>query len=184
MLLFSWIYILLSCFSPQDNWIIHSTGVGPIELGISFEDAKGLIGNLYQISPNEKGGFDLYEDSKKIISIWSKDQDSTIGFIKIYSEKFNCHDGIRVGSTIEEVEKTRMDFFLEMDDISGEAFFAPSEFQKKDGERIESLNLFYFKSPDEDALAEFEYNPEKQAYIASSYNPKGMLNYFLIYKWK
>ena len=69
--------------AAQSNWVISSTGVGDIKLGLKMSDIRAQLGDSCIIKDNDKGGFDIYDETEKLISIWSKRADGTIGFILI-----------------------------------------------------------------------------------------------------
>ncbi len=169
----------------QANWRITATGVGIIELGNSISDTRTQVDATFTTKENERGGFDVYDGTDKLISVWSKRGDGTIGFIKILSDRFHTADGLRTGITIPEVKKIRDDFFLELDEMTEQEYFMPEEFQTSSKEYYSNLNLLYFKSTDGKKLVDkFELDTSTQSLRSTEYRNNGFLEYFYIYQWK
>jgi len=171
--------------SGQSAWVISSTGVGDIKLGLKMTDIRSQLANSYIIKDNEKGGFDIYDEAEKLISVWSKRGDGTIGFILIASSQFQTFDGLRVGLTIPEVSSIRKDFSLTLDDMTSEEYYAPSELQTPDNEFYKYINLLYFKSNNNKRLGEnYEFDELTQSSHTTSFSSDGYLDYFIIYQWQ
>lgn len=179
------LFFAFNSASGQTEWQISSKGVGPVQLGESIEQTRSQVSEKYTTTDNEKNGFDIYDDNKRLISVWSKRTDGTIGFIEITSDKFQTKDGLKAGLTITEVEKLRGDFVLQLDEMSGEAFFKPTELQTPSDEYYSNLNLLYFKSTDgEDLVTNYKYDERSKSLKSISYRKNGVLEYFFIYQWK
>lgn len=183
-LLILFLLISLSKLKAQEKWYIKSNGVGIIELDKPLEKVKSELKEKYTLKNNDNGGFDIYDQKKLIISIWQKNYDKKVGFIKIMSEKFKTIDGIHVGQNINEIVKLRPDFFIEMDEVSGRGYFAPKELQIKGEEYYKSLNLIYFKTLNEKELADYKYSKKSESLRAVKFNQNSEVDYFLIYKWQ
>ena len=171
--------------AAQSNWVISSTGVGDIKLGLKMSDIRAQLGDSCIIKDNDKGGFDIYDETEKLISIWSKRADGNIGFILIVSSQFQTSDGLRVGLTIPEVTIIRNDFSLTLDDMTYEEYFAPNELQTPDDNFYKYLNLLYFKSNNNKRLGDnYEFDESTQSNRSTSFNSDGYLEYFIIYQYQ
>ncbi|MFY0652479.1 MAG: hypothetical protein JXQ96_10620 [Cyclobacteriaceae bacterium] len=169
----------------QNDWKISANGVGIIQLGESIADIRKKVNNQYSTKNNDKDGFDVFFENERLISVWSKRGDGRIGFIKIISNKFLTRDGLRTGLTIPEVEKIRTDFFLELDEMSGQVYFMPKELQTPGEEFYENVNLIYFKSKSgEELVDKFELDEHSKSLRSTNYIKLGFLHYFYIYQWK
>jgi len=177
--------VLTNCAFGQANWRISATGVGPIQLGNSISETRTKVSKAFTTTDNEKDGFDVYNGTNKLISVWSKRGDGNIGFIKITSELFETSDGLRTGLTITEVERIRDDFFFELDEMTGQEYFMPAELQTPSEEFYANLNLLYFKSNNGEKLVDnFEMDEQSQSLRSTKYRINGYLEYFYIYQWR
>ncbi|MGL1886192.1 MAG: hypothetical protein OCD76_06730 [Reichenbachiella sp.] len=181
----SFLILITNYAFGQANWKISAIGVGPIQLGNSISETRAKVGKPFSTRDNEKDGFDVYRGTDKLISIWSKRADRNIGFIKITSELFETTDGLRTGLTITEVEQIRDDFFFELDEMTGQEYFMPTELQTPSEEFYSNLNLLYFKSNSGEKLVDnFELDEQSQSLRSTKYRKNGYLEYFYIYQWR
>ncbi len=174
----------LSISFQYNEWVITPTGLGPIQIDEPLNKVKKSLEPAFDIKSNAKGGFDVYEDNDLLVSVWSKNQDNNIGFIKILSSKYSTRDNLKVNQKISEIEQIRTDFFLELDEVTNEFYFMPLELQSKDSNNWKILNLLYFKSTLNNDSLKFEFNEETQSFRSINYDKNALLDYFLIYKWK
>lgn len=161
---------------------IDAKGAGEIKLGKSYSEVLDKIDEtVYDVSPNDKNGFDIKENGEILISFWSKSQDNTIGFVKVLSDKYQTEKGLKIGDSIEKVRAIYPELKLSFDEMDGEYYFAPDDLQVYDEDKPEVLCLFYVDSKEKNV--DFKLN-EKTNRFESSMEIEGNIKNVLIYKWK
>jgi len=161
---------------------IDAEGAGEIRLGKAYSEVLSKIDEtVYEVSPNDKNGFQIKKDRKIIISFWSKNQDSTIGFVKVLSDSYQTEKGLKVGDSIDKVRTIYPELKLVFDEMDGEYYFAPEDLQVYDKDKPEILCLFYVDTKEKNI--DFEMN-EKTNRFESSMDIEGIIKHVLIYKWK
>ncbi|WP_157637875.1 hypothetical protein [Flexithrix dorotheae] len=105
---------------------ITKDGAGEIKIGNSMSETVKRL-DKFVVKKNAFNGFDVFEEGKLAISFWVKNQEDTIGFIKIFSEKYKTKKGLKVGISLNELKQLRNDFLLNFDEMDYREYFAPPE---------------------------------------------------------
>ena len=105
--------LLTSTLSAQTNWEFNSQRIGNIKFENTISDAKIELNKYFNVEETDFGGFLVYDGKERILTVIAKLNTDEIGAILILTDKFQTHDGLKIGLTIEEIEKFRSDFFLE-----------------------------------------------------------------------
>ena len=166
--------LLTAChISPDDSpeihtekWIINSHGVGNIELGKSIDEIKTKVITEFDILDAKFGGFDIIENDEVLIKV--SPIAGKVAVIDIYSDNFESKNGLKVGLTIEEIERTDETFLAQMDEMNGRVFYAPDELQSSN-----FATFVYFTTPDDSPVWKFE---KKINGTNFKYEPKGEIN--------
>jgi len=123
---------------------IYSKKVGNLNLGTSISAA-----NLYYAVKEHDGEYFLFENEEPIISYWSKNQAEITG-ITVFSKNFQLQNGLRVGSTIEEITKKYDDLLIQKSFISDEELFSIPNGSEK-------LSLIlYLESVDSETIGDYD----------------------------
>lgn len=164
------LFVIISCNSKKTtDDMITTNGVGKIKLGESISELKQKVPDNFTVEAHGKSkfGFDITENGDVLIKIYSGSNEK-IELIEIYSEKFHTENRVKVGITIEELEKIYPDFAPEMDSHNGRVFFKPKELQTSSTQ----LTLF-FAMKDDSIVWKFIKTPNDDWY---DFTPNGDIN--------
>ena len=170
---------LTSMLSAQTNWEFNSQRVGNIKFENTISDAKIELNKYFNVEETDFGGFLVYDGKERILTVIAKLNTDEIGAILILTDKFQTQNGLKIGLTIEEIEKFRSDFFLEYDESSGSECFIPEEFQITEGDSIKRKVKFYFRGKTNAKLGNYEFD-KGMGKLRKSYDNNGAGFVYLI----
>ena len=179
------IFLLSSCSEPKNiklEGILNCNGAGEILIGSSIEKTISQIQNV-EIKPIHSQGYSIYKENNEIINIWSKHQDSKIGFIKVLSPNYKSEKGLHVGQDVEDIKKIYPNIKLILDETNGEFYIAPKDLQFFDDESPVRLCFFYVEIDEDGNNIDFVLNESKNA-LEADLNVSGKIKSVLIFEWK
>ena len=180
LLYLSVIFITTNSFS-QLSLTISEKGIGNIEVGNSLIESIKSLPQGYELNITRFGTYIFKENEKRIFDISPIIKTDIIKSIRIFTDKWETNDNLKIGLTIKEINEFCDDFFLEYDNISGsEYYFRTIKFEKNDI-IFESIIKFHFIGKTPDYLGNYNFNENTGKYDKSiDNNEEGVLNFIEI----
>ncbi|TNE55766.1 MAG: hypothetical protein EP338_03040 [Bacteroidetes bacterium] len=168
------ISILFSCTNTESNpieakeyWVIDQKGVGVVQIGKSISLLEQEV-KVHFETKEHKGalGFDIIDGEDVLVKVSAVQEIAEI--TEIYSDKFSTIKGVRVGMTIEEIEKIYPDFAPQMDPHNGRVYFQPKDLQSK-----VSRFTVYFIQQDDSPVWPFKKTADGDSFL---FEPNGEID--------
>jgi hypothetical protein len=163
----------------EDSLSIHRDGVGGLYINNPISDINKFYSG-FDIKYVEDYGYFILDDEELLLNVYSKN-DSIISGIFIHSSRFSLKNKIRVGQNMSIIKDEFSDFFLEIDDLTLEEYFAPEDLQTYNDEgSVKQICFFiYFKPEKGKFIGDYKsFQPDERT---NNFINEGILDHILIY---